>query len=176
MPTDFDFVSQLADGFFSRKSLKDTLNAVSEFEISGWENWLQIEFAKYCKSHAEVSEWGRELRYELDRRVSRNKATCAIDFLIRQKHKHSPMGIEIKQMRSAVACIKAMLDDKAKVRRIKLSHDDLRGVWCVGVHQCSEKSVPNLVKFWAEERGIDINPSEIFSKRIGRTNFCVTLF
>ena len=176
MTTDFAFVSRLAEGFFSRKSIRDTLNTVSEFEITGWEKWLQIEFAKYCKTHAEVSDWGRELRYELDRRLSKNKATCAIDFFIRQKRKHSPMGIEIKQNPSARACIKSMLDDKAKVSRIRLSNDDLRGVWCVGIHETSEKCVHNLVSFCAKEKNIAVDPTQVFTKTIGRTGYAVTVF
>lgn len=176
MTTDFAFVSRLADGFFARKTIKDTLNTVSELEITGWEKWLQIEFAKYCKSHPEISEWKRELRYELDRRLSKNKATCAIDFFIRQKHKHSPMGIEIKQHRSARSCIKAMLDDKEKVRRIRLSSDDLRGVWCVGIHENTNKCVHNLVAFCAKEQGIDLDPNQVFTQRIGRTAYSVTVF
>jgi hypothetical protein len=177
MTTDFAFMTRVSQGFFAKKVIKDTLSLISECEISGWEKWIQIEFAKYCNSHAEITDWGRELRYKLDRRSSKTKASCAIDLLIKQKHKHSPLALEIKQQRSAKGCIKSMLRDKAKLRKVKWSEDDLRGVWCLGVHAAeSPDSIKNLVVFCAREQKIEIKESQIFSRRVGRTEYSVTLF
>jgi len=177
MKNDFAFLSDITQGFFRKKAIKDTLSTISEFDISGWEKWIQIEFAKYCKSHEEITEWGRELRYELDRRSSKNKASCAIDFLVKQKHKQSPLAIEFKQQRSVRGCINSMIRDKAKLQKIKFSQDDLRGVWCLGVHAVeSVEAVENLVGFCARSQKIDIKPNLIFSRQIGRTPFSVTLF
>lgn len=177
MTTDFAFVTRITEGFFAKKAIKDTLGTISEFEISGWEKWIQIEFAKFCKSHPEITDWGRELRYELDRRSSKVRASCAIDFLIQQKYKHSPFAIEIKQKNSPRACINSMLRDKAKLRNIKYSNDDLRGVWCIGVHNAeSIDVVENLVAFCSREHKIEVKQKHVFSKQIGRTPFSVTLF
>lgn len=177
MKKDFEFLTGLVQDFFAKKSIKDTLSTISEFEISGWEKWIQIEFAKFCKSHEDITEWGRELRYELDRRLSKDKSSCAIDFLIKQKHKHSPLALEIKQQRSPSGCIKAMLRDVEKLRKIKYSQDDLRGVWCVGVHGLeAPETVKRLVTFHSDERGLAIHPSYVFSTQIGKTGFSVTVF
>jgi len=177
MTTDFAFITRLTQSFVATKTVKSTLGTISEFDISGWEKWIQIEFAKFCKSHAEITEWGRELRYELDMRSSKASASCAIDFLVKQKHKHSPLAIEIKQQRSPRGCINSMLRDKAKLKRIRLSTNDLRGVWCIGVHNVeSAEVVANLVAFCSRAQKIEINASHVFSKQIGRTPFSVTVF
>lgn len=176
MKRDFEFLTDLVTDFFSRKSVRDTLSAISDFEISGWEKWVQIEFAKYCMAHDEIADWGRELRYELDRRMSNGKSSCSIDFLIRQKRKQSPMGIEIKQHLSPNGCIKAMLRDVAKVHRIKYSQDDLRGIWCIGIHSAeSPAEVGRLIAYHSDRMDININPDLVFSKEIGRTGFSMTL-
>lgn len=177
MKQDFEFLSQLVSSFFARKSVRETLSVISELEISGWEKWLQIEFAKFCKSHEDVAEWDRELRYGLDRRLSRGKASCAIDFLIRQKYKRSPLAIELKQNASPSGCIKAMTIDMAKVNKIRYSQDDLRGVWCVGVHPAKPADeIKRLVRYHADEQQLRIDSSLVLTKPIGRTGFSVTLF
>ncbi|MCK9622301.1 MAG: hypothetical protein M0R47_17400 [Methylobacter sp.] len=176
MKRDFQFLTDLTSDFFARKSVRDTLCIISDFEISGWEKWIQIEFAKFCKDHEEISEWGRELRYELDRRMSNGKSSCSVDFLIRQKRKQSPLGIEIKQQSSPNGCVKAMLRDVAKVRRIKYSQDNLRGIWCIGIHSAtSPAEVNRLIAYHADSMNIDIDPDLVFSKEIGRTGFSVTV-
>lgn len=177
MKKDFEFMKELISEFVSKKAVRDTLSAISDFEISGWEKWLQIEFAKFCMNHDQISEWGRELRYELDKRVSKNKMSCSIDFLIRQKHKQSPLGIEIKQHSSPNNCIKAMLNDIAKIYQIKYSQDDLRGIWCFGIHGAeSHAEVRRLVAYHSSAAGIEISSDLVFSKEIGKTGFSVTLF
>ncbi|HEX7636230.1 MAG TPA: hypothetical protein VF427_13250 [Noviherbaspirillum sp.] len=176
MKHDFEFLTDLVSDFFSRRSVRDTLSTISDFEISGWEKWIQIEFARFCKDHEKISEWGRELRYELDKRISNGKSMCSIDFLIRQKHKQSPLGIEIKQHSSPNNCIKAMLQDIAKVNRIKYSQDDLRSIWCIGVHSAeSPAEVNRLVAYHADSMNIDIDPNLVFSTKIGQTSFSVTV-
>lgn len=177
MSNDFEFMTSVVESFFAKKTIKDTLAHISEFDITGWEKWIQIEFAKHCKSHLGITEWGRELRYELDKRCSKSKSSCSIDFLIRQKHKQSPLAIEIKQQSSPRGCIKSMLRDKAKLQNIKWSQDDLRGVWCIGVHNFEPtENIKNLVDYCSKEAGTKIPEKFIFSRRIGKTQFSVTLF
>ncbi|MCA1977996.1 MAG: hypothetical protein LDL19_02040 [Thiobacillus sp.] len=176
MKKDFEFLSGLVNEFFARKAIKDSLSVISKSGMTGWEKWLQIEFAKFCDAHDDVAEWYREQRYELDKRLSKDKAICAVDFWIRQKYKQSPLGVEIKQHPSASGCIKSMVGDVAKIHQIKYSQDDLRGIWCIGVH--GEKpvdAVKRLVVYHADERGIGIDTSLVFTKQIGRTGFSVTL-
>jgi hypothetical protein len=177
MKQDFKFMTELVSEFFSKKTIRDTLASISDFEISGWEKWLQVEFAKFCMTHDQISDWGRELRYELDKRVSKERKSCFIDFFIRQKYKQSSLGIEIKQHKSPSSCIKAMITDIAKVDQIKYSQDDLRGIWCFGIHaEESHAEVVRLVAYHSNAMGISISSDLVFSKAIGKTGFSVTLF
>lgn len=176
MKPDYEFLTGLVYDFFCQKTVRKTLSIISDFGISGWEKWVQIEFAKFCKDHEEISEWGRELRYELDQRISKGKSTCSIDFLIRQKRTKSSLGVEIKQHPSPNNCIKAMLQDVTKIHKIKYSQDNLRGVWCVGIHSVeSDSEVRRLVAYHADTMGLDIAPDFVFSKIIGQTGFSVTV-
>ena len=70
-----------------------------------------------------------------------------------------------------------MLRDKAKLKKVKWSQDDLRGVWCLGVHSTdSVDNIKNLVEFCAKAQKIEIKTAHIFTRQIGRTNYSVTLF
>lgn len=176
MKQDFEFIKRITSDFFSQESVKDTLRHIKEWEIYGWENWVQVEFAKFCNHHPEISNSGREIRYELDKRVSKDKFICSIDLFIRQKHKHSSMGVEFKQKRLASACIRAMFDDYEKIRKIKYSQYDLRSVWFVGIHpKDPHKNIDTLITRNMERTGIDIDTNFIFSQEIDGTGFSVTI-
>ncbi|MDH0202776.1 hypothetical protein [Comamonas aquatica] len=175
MTQDQDFVVKLFQGFFKQKRTRETLSIISETEITGWEKWLQIELAKYCNTHEDIKTWGREARYELDKR-SAIRSKTAIDFFVHQKRKHSPLGIELKQINSLKPCVKAMLVDKKKISRIKWSQDDLRAVWCVGVHHFAEpEKVKDLIEFCAKDAKASIDIASIHSEAIGRTGYSFTV-
>ena len=176
MPTDKDFIHSLTQDFFRTKRVRETLALIADCGISGWEKWLQIELARHCDSRGDVKTWDREVRYGLDRRSAARGAT-AIDFLIHQKHKHSPLGIELKQVKSPRACIKAMLRDKKKVWNIKWSQDNLREVWCIGVHNAEDLGrVTALAEFEAKVLAYAFDASSLLTERIGRTDFSFTVF
>ncbi len=176
MATDQKFVIELFQGFLKKKGTRDTLNIIFGTEITGWEKWLQIELAKHCSDHPDIKSWGREARYELDKR-SAIRSKTAVDFFVHQKQKHSPLGIELKQANSLRSCIKAMIADKKKVSRIKWSQDDLRAIWCVGVHhQAEPEKVKTMVEFCAKDAKIAIDFASVYSEAIGKTGFSFTAF
>lgn len=176
MKQDFEFIIRITSEFLTQDSVKDTLLHINKSEIHGWENWMQIEFAKFCKQHQEISSSEREIRYELDKRISKDKFICSIDLFVRQKHKHSGMGIEFKQKRHTNACIRAMFDDYEKIRKIKYSQYDLRSVWFVGIHPNDPRQdIETLIAKNMERTGIDIDTNFIFSQEIGETGFSVTI-
>jgi hypothetical protein len=176
MTTDQEFIHSLTQDFFGTKRVHETLTLITDCGISGWEKWLQIELARHCYSRKDVKEWNREVRYSLDQR-SANRAATAIDFLVHQKHKHSPLGIELKQVKSPRACVKAMLRDKKKVWNIKWSQNNLREVWCIGIHNAEDpQRVQAIADFEAKEVKYEYAPSSFLSKRIGRTAFSFTVF
>jgi hypothetical protein len=87
------------------------------------------------------------------------------------------MAIEIKQQNSPSGCIKAMLVDFVRLTNIKYSQDDLRGIWCIGVHNFATlDEVKNLVIYHSEKFNVSINKNYIFSMPIGKNNYSLTIF
>ncbi len=40
MSNDFEFMTSVVESFFAKKTIKDTLAHISEFDITGWEKWI----------------------------------------------------------------------------------------------------------------------------------------
>ncbi|MBF4249410.1 hypothetical protein EA004_31295, partial [Vibrio anguillarum] len=55
---------------------------------------------------------------------------------IRKKHAalDQYIALEIKQNLSVSSCIRGMMEDVCKVWLVKNSEDDLRSMWCLGIH------------------------------------------
>lgn len=174
---DFVFISSVTDGFFRKKSIKDTIKIIDSQNITGWEKWLQIELAKFFQDHSDVSDWRRECRYMLDKRTSRNRESCTVDFSLKQKYKQSWIALEVKQINSPASCIKYMQKDLLKIRQIKNSQDDIRTVWCLGIHKhADEGNIHGHVLRQAAINDLDINMKHVMTKKIGRSEFAFTLF
>ena len=47
---DFDHLSTLLHLFFTRQDIQQKLNIIDQHNISGWEIWMQIEFANLLAS------------------------------------------------------------------------------------------------------------------------------
>lgn len=172
---DFEFIKGIAADFFKKKSIRDTLAMIDEYEISGWEKWLQIELSKTLKEHPTVRRWSREKRYPLDRRASKSRASCSVDFVIHQSKKHSHVALEVKQIDSAKTCIRSMLKDVLKIENIKGSRNDIRSLWCLGIHR-HDDSID--VQTWTKSRAIefDVDIKHMHTCRIGRTEYAYTIF
>lgn len=134
---DLEFLKALVEDFFRRARIRSTLAAIRAESITGWEKWLQIEFASFIRQHAEVKGWSRESSYQLDQRVAEARSKCAVDFIIHQKRKHSHLAVEMKQIKSPSSCVNAMIKDIKKLHSIRRSEFDIRSVWCIGVHDTS---------------------------------------
>lgn len=171
---DLEFLTNLAEEFFTQADIVNKLNQFIEKQVKGWEIWLQVEFALFLFNHPNVSEIEREKRYELDKRMSKDKETCSIDFLIRQKYKQSSIPLEIKQHENASHCIRYMLKDIEKYEKVKGSSTTTgRSLWCLGVHPTVEEDY--LTKLINENKFREINPEYVFSKNIEGTDFSFTL-
>ncbi|WP_313034723.1 hypothetical protein [Acinetobacter sp.] len=171
---DLDFLTKLVNEFFEQEDIVYKLNQFSKNKIRGWEVWLQVEFALFLFNHAEVSEIEREKRYELDKRRSKEKDICSIDFMIRQKYKQSSIPLEIKQHENASDCIRYMLKDIEKYEKIKGSSTTTgRSLWCLGLHPTVEEDY--LSKLINENKFREIYSELVFSKAIQGTTFSFTL-
>ncbi|MBW1737837.1 MAG: hypothetical protein JRJ69_09855 [Deltaproteobacteria bacterium] len=174
---DFEFLKGLACAFFGKRSIIKTLTIIDEQEISGWEKWMQIEFAKFCNGNNNITDWCREERYKLDKRTSKKRSVCSIDFSLRQKYKQTWIALELKQRNRASSCIKSMLKDVVKISKIKNSENDIRTIWCIGVHKSEdEKKIQGYIAKYEIEFDLEIKRSHVYTKKIGRSAYSFTLF
>ncbi len=176
---DFGFIFELATEFFNKEHIIQRMSLIENKEISGWEIWLQVEFAMFLEGHLEVDEWIREFQYSMDRRSSKNKKFMAIDFLVRKRRARlgQYIAIEVKQNKSAASCINGMMKDVCKISLVKGSEDDIRSMWSLGVHQLLlQEDLENLVKEYAEKHQVELASNCIKTIRIGDTNLAFTVF
>ncbi|NWK74362.1 hypothetical protein HYG93_08660 [Acinetobacter sp. SwsAc6] len=172
---DFQFLKEIADEFFQQEAIVKKLIDFEKFEIKGWEIWLQVEFAIFMYKHEKISAVEREVRFEFDKRISKEKDICSIDFMIRQKHKQSSIPLEIKQHKNISHCIRYMLKDMEKYEKIRGSKITTgRFLWCLGVHPTPQDEA-YLTTLINENKFREINLDFVFSKHIEDTKFSFTL-
>ncbi|PCK33291.1 hypothetical protein CEX98_01995 [Pseudoalteromonas piscicida] len=176
---DFKFVKELADEFFNQTHIIERLDLIGKKEITGWEIWLQIEFAIFLDEHSDIARWDREYMYSVDRRKTKNKTLIAVDFTFRKKHSstYRYIALEMKQNKSANSCIRAMMNDIHKLFIIKRSVDDIRSIWNLGVHLYVEPDVIyEKVRKYEKDLKVSLVDNCIVSDRIQDTHFAYTIF
>jgi hypothetical protein len=176
---DFEFIVDLAAEFFTKEHIVQRMTLIQSKDISGWEIWVQVEFAMFLEEHIDVDEWIREFQYSMDMRSSKNQKYMAIDFLVRKRRARlgQYIAIEIKQNKSAASCINGMMKDVCKIGLVKGSEDDIRTMWSLGIHQSlPNKELVNLVNSYADEYEVQLAPNCIKTEVIGNTNFSFTVF
>ncbi|MCG9647616.1 hypothetical protein L1D24_03420 [Vibrio brasiliensis] len=47
---DFQFIKELAVDFFSQQHIVERLSLIESNELTGWEIWLQVEFAMFLET------------------------------------------------------------------------------------------------------------------------------
>lgn len=173
---DLEFLASLADDFFSQRSIRKTLSVINEEEISGWEKWLQVEFASFVHDHQDIKAWGRETPYSTDKRITKARERCAVDFILHQKYKQSHLALELKQIDSIARCTQAMIKDIQKMLTIRQSEFDIRSVWCLGVHIDEGPAKPLMeIKYYAEKLDFDFDEKLFATKSIGKTGYAYTI-
>ena len=168
---DFEFLETVLCEFVSQKHITNRLNAIYSCDITGWENWLQVELGLFFNEHPEIKEWNREQRHDLDKRKHSIHNTAAIDFYIRQKYKQSAIPLEIKQHFEASVCINSMANDIEKFEKIKQSDSITdRALWCMGIHRHVEEDYARRL---VANKGFD---KYVLVYPIKKTEYMMTLF
>ncbi|MFP9229747.1 hypothetical protein A0E43_02125 [Pectobacterium cacticida] len=172
---DFQHLNGLLIDFFSQKNIQQKLHIINEHEITGWEIWLQIEFANMLVN-TEHSFW-REQILEFDYRQNKEKYYFRPDFLLRKKGwaQERYMAIEFKQNLNPTMCVKNMATDLKKVGQMRKSELDLRSVWAVGITKIiEEENLRSLAEYYLDGKYYqtkDFN-KHIQCQPIGKTPYC----
>lgn len=131
---DRKFILEICKDFFLQDYIVSKLNDFERFGIKGWEIWLQVEFYIFLKNHLDIKSVDREVRCLIDGRKAKQKSAI-LDFMIHQKRKTSSIPLEIKQDVSPTSCLRHMIKDIQKFKKIRYSGiNTTRTLWCLGVH------------------------------------------
>ncbi|WOR29449.1 hypothetical protein [Citrobacter portucalensis] len=172
---DFDHLSTLAHHFFEREDIRQKLNIIDQYNISGWEVWMQIEFANLLASTGH--EWWREQTLACDLRKNPQRLSVRADFLLRKKGwtQDSYIALELKQNQDPTSCVRNMIADLVKSAKIKRSELDLRSYWTLGVTPKIDKErLDALIDYYLDEKYYltKSRQKHVLLKDIEQTPYC----
>ena len=182
---DFSFVRDHLSDFFDRGSVKRTLDLIDDVGITGWEKWWQVEFCAWLAEHDGIGDWVMEEAFCTDLRRNSAKDTIAIDIGFRLKgfSKAEMLFLELKQNSDWRRCIENMLLDIEKVDCAQTHSIEnkimIRNFFVVGVYptgETSKKQVHDYIQERAEDLGIEVDRTHVFTKFIQNTPFSVSMF
>lgn len=175
---DFDHLSTLFHLFFERDDIRQKLNIIDQHHISGWEVWMQIEFANYLVSTGH--EWWREQTLGSDLRKNPERITMRTDFLLRKKGwtLDSYVALEMKQNLDPTSCVKNMIADLVKTAKIKRSELDLRSFWTLGITPTIDRErLDYLIDKYLDDKYYQTKSRKkhVLIKEIEQTPYCYIL-
>lgn len=179
MHSGFSYLSELVTEFFASTNVRRGFNVIYDCDISGWETWLQIEFAAFLSAHPTEPEWYREWSVEYDRRMEKQKNLLRPDFLIRKKgwYRDSYASIELKQASSAKSCIRKLVSDIEKLDKAKYSSLEIRTAWVLGVFRRTSKAqVLQYAREACEATGYEFDENYVVNRVIPRTEYAYCFF
>ena len=182
---DHEFVAARLDEFFDLSRIQESLDAIEQIGITGWEKWWQVEFAKWLSEHVDISEWSMEEVFLTDlRKTNTTKDFIAIDIGFRRKGYSTAemLFLEFKQNENWKLCVNNMVTDAVKVDHAQKRSENglmIRNFFVVGLYFTEDVTVTEIhdyiVKRAAMER-FDVALSHIFTKAIKGTPYSVTMF
>ena len=158
---DFEFTIDLIASFFNQQKIQKKIKDIDSIELTGQENWIQVEFAIHLSKNDKLSFFEIEDKFPLDKRKSDNHTSSRIDVVFRRKNfsKDKIIGLEIKQKESLNACISGMIEDYKKINKLKSKNDyreSLRCCFFFGVFLSKENpfSIQNYIREELNNYGI----------------------
>lgn len=135
---DLDKVGDILLNFFKTKRIRESLDSIHKFGLSGWEKWWQTEFALYLANADDaIAEWDMEHPFDTDRRTKLSQARMALDigFRLKRHAKDEWHFVELKQDNDYRRCIDKMCKDAEKVfsaRKHSFDGIKVRYIACAG--------------------------------------------
>jgi hypothetical protein len=168
VPTKKDDLDKIGDvllEFFKTQRIRETLDAIHRFRVSGWEKWWQTELALFLANADHlVSEWDMEHPFDTDRRTRLAQSRMALDIGFRMKRhaKDEWHFVELKQHDDFRQCIDRMCKDAEKVfsaRKHSFDGKRVRYIACAGVFLSveEEEEVLEYAEAAFDDFGIDVD-------------------
>lgn len=172
MKQDFNYIAELITDFFNDEHIIGRFVFLEDWEVSGWETWLQIEFAYFLSEHSNTLVWDRETTLLMDGRKEKLKWQCRPDFIIRKKgwKQESYVILEIKQAIKPQDCMNLLWGDLNKISKVKSSEIDARLKCGLAIFQADHVQLEKTITHNELQR--DTTASDV----IGDTGFSYLLF
>lgn len=159
-----DLISEVLLAFFDNDRVKEALEKIHSFGVSGWEKWWQVELSLFL-AHADdrIAEWDMEHPFDTDRRTRLVQDRMALDigFRLKRQSKDYWYFVELKQANDFKVCIDRMCKDADKVLSAKKRSFDglgIRYIACAGVFlDADEGEVEEYLHASCEQYGLEID-------------------
>jgi hypothetical protein len=171
---DLDKIGNVLLEFFETKRIRDSLDAIHKFGVSGWEKWWQTELALYLANADDaVAEWDMEHPFDTDKRTESSQSRMALDigFRLKRHAKDEWHFVELKQDNDFKRCIDKMCKDAEKVfsaRKNSFEGVRVRYIACAGAF-LTVKDEDEVLQYAEDAFGdFDIEADGFFLERIGK--------
>ncbi len=174
---DFEFTISLLDSFFAQTKIQKSLQIIKNHSISGWETWVQIEFATFLSSVNDI-ECFREFPLLPDRRKDKQRTMIRPDFILKRKgfSKEEYILLEFKQNSlSTKQCFRGMFNDIKKICSLKGS-SAMKLFLGVGIHPKAQMSKAEIKDYILESFEFGLHRDMIQTRFIPNTEFAFTAF
>ena len=175
---DYEFVVETVDSFFNQSHIRKRMKLIEDNYITGWEIWIQVEFAMFLDKQTSIGGWEREFQYNTDHRKKNSGSHMAIDFIFRKTNSKLDrfIALEIKQNLNVSSCIRGMMEDIGKISLVKSSEDDIRSMWNLGIHSFIDiDELKNTINNYAEKYQVDLADNHFYTQKIKTTNLAFTI-
>jgi hypothetical protein len=177
MPAKKDDLEKIGDvllDFFKTQRIRDTLDAIHKFGVSGWEKWWQTELALYLASAEQtIAEWDMEHPFDTDKRTRLAQSRMALDigFRLKRHAKGDWHFVELKQHDDYRQCIDRMCKDAEKIYAARKHSFDgirVRYVACAGAFLTIKDEQEVLGYLDAALEDFDIDADGVYLEPIGK--------
>ncbi len=170
--SDSKVLKEILKGFFSKKTIRQTIKFIYNQELAGCEKWLQIELLKYLFDIEQIwdDEIVKEETYKIDSRTSEKRMFQRIDITFRPKNRKYYIALELK-FKNYLA-LKEIENDFNKVSNSLPSEKAyFRKIFALLMHPTQDE---NVLKQKMLSRGFDGKLE--FSKKAPAAKISYTLF
>ena len=172
---DLDKIGHLLLDFFETGRIREALDAIFKYEVTGWEKWWQTELAIYLANSEAIAEWDMEHPFDTDKRTGLAQGRMALDigFRLKRHAKDEWHFVELKQDNDYKSCIDKMCRDADKVFAARTHSFDglrVRYIACAGAF-LSVKDEDAVVEY-AEKalESIDLDSDGVFLEPISKNH------
>ncbi|MBI6548127.1 hypothetical protein [Xenorhabdus lircayensis] len=170
-----DVVKLLAN-FFNQVHIIERFNVFNIENISGWENWFQIELAYFLHHHVTVQdrEWWREFNIKWDG-MPADMGKCKPDFWLWAGEKDSFYLLELKQNANLSTALNGVAEDIKKLSTLT-NDKKFNAIGYKREYICKGKFFALVSKVNPESNKTPVGVTEAYSGSIGNNGYHFVIY